>query len=131
MDMFQIKSFFHELLELSYNDLRSGWGNPCNHLLEVMCIRQEPFLKKIEGDHTGDSHEFRLNNAGLKMNWVVRKEGTPNGPDRIFKCTISGDQAKEYPFFVSQARALILKYGFNKHPRRIRRWRNGLTNICD
>ncbi len=121
MDMFVLKQFFHELLELSYNDLRTGWGNPCSHLLEDMIIRQKPFLDKIDGDYSGESHEYRLNNAGLKMHWVMRKEDTHAGEARMFKCTISGDQAREYPMFVAQARALILKYQFNKHPRFIDR----------
>jgi hypothetical protein len=115
MDEFTIKQFFNEVLELSYNDLRPGWGNPCEHLLQVMCIRQQPFMDQIMGDYTGDSHEFRLNNAGLKMYWEVRRT---NGSDfDQFKVSVGGDQAKEYPFFVVQVRALIMKYGFNKYPK--------------
>ena len=112
MDMFTIKLFFHELLELSYNDLRPGWGNPCSHLLESLIVRQKPFLDKIEGDYTNDSHEFRLNNAGLKLYWHVNRETGAKFDG--FRCSIGGDQAKEYPFFVVQARALIMKYQFNK-----------------
>ncbi|RLD57767.1 MAG: hypothetical protein DRI97_04620 [Bacteroidetes bacterium] len=108
MDRFALKLFFHELLELSYNDLRPGWGNPCSYLLEVMCIRQDPFLDSIERDFTNHSHEIRLNNSGLKMHWSVDKE------TRKFTCYISGDQAKEYPFFVVQARNLIKKYQFDR-----------------
>jgi hypothetical protein len=120
MEMFRIKSFFHEMLELSYTDLRSGWGNPCCHLLESMCMYQESFLKKIEGDYTNHSHEYRLNNAGLKMYWTVRRDNryartSAMSGDRTFKCTISGDQAKEYPMFVAKATLLINKYKFNKH----------------
>lgn len=115
MDMFNVKQFFHELLELSYNDLRTGWGNPCSHLLKDMCTRQKPFLDKIEGDYTNHSHEYRLNDAGLKMWWWVRR--TTGAQFDEFKVSISGDQAKEYPIFVAQARALILKYQFNKYPR--------------
>jgi hypothetical protein len=114
MDVFELKQFFHGLLELSYNDLRPGWGNPCSHLLETMCIRQLPFIDKIRGDYTGDSHEFRLNNAGLKMYWEVRRYKGAKFDE--FKVSIGGDQAKEYPFFVVQARDLIKKHGFNKYP---------------
>jgi len=110
MDRFVLKQFFHELLELSYNDLGLKGGNPCSHLLEVMCVRQEPFLDKIMGDYTGESHEFRLNNAGLKWHWSVIREGDK----AVFHCHISGDQAKDYPFFVAQGRRLIMKYGFHK-----------------
>ena len=108
MDRFLLKSFFHELLELSYNDLKPGWGNPCSRLLETICMRQEPFLDKIERDFTNNRHEMRLNNAGVKMNWRVDKE------THKFTCNIAGDQAKEYPFFVAQARLLIKKYQFNR-----------------
>ena len=113
MDMFTVKLFFHELLELSYNDLRPGWGNPCSHLLESLIVRHQPFLDKIEGDHTNHSHEFRLNNAGLKMYWEVRRHTGAEFDE--FKVSIGGDQAREYPIFVTQARALIMKYGFNKY----------------
>jgi len=118
MDKFMLKQFFHELLELSYNDLRPGWGNPCSHLLQVMCVRQEPFLDEIMGDYTNESHEFRLNNAGLKMHWRTRRDGTYHGSDREFKVYISGDQAREYPMFVAQAKLLIAKYKY-EHTRSI------------
>ena len=108
MDRFTLKQFFLELLELSYNDLRPGWGNPCSWLLKTMCLRQDPWLDKITGDYTNNSHETRLNDAGLKMHWRVDKE------TRKFTCHISGDQAKDYPMFVAQARRLIIKYKFNK-----------------
>lgn len=112
MDRFELKQFFNEMLELSYNDLRPGWGNPCSHLLQSMCIRQGPFLDKIMGDFTGDSHEYRLNNAGLKMYWEVRR--TRGAKFDGFKCSVGGDQAKEYPMFVAQVNNLIKKYQFNK-----------------
>jgi hypothetical protein len=117
MDKFRLKLFFHELLELSYNDLRTGWGNPCSHLLEKMCVQQDPWLDSIVGDYSNDSHEFRLNNAGLKLYWQMRRTNNSPGEERTFRCYISGDQAKEYPFFVAQAGKLILKYQFNNRPR--------------
>ena len=113
MDMYKIKSFFHELLELSYTDLKPGWGNPCSHLLESMCMYQKPFLAKIEGDYTNHSHEYRLNNAGVKMYWEVRR--TKGAEFDEFKCSIGGDQAREYLMFIAQGRRLIEKYGFNKY----------------
>jgi len=118
MERFMLKQFFHEMLVLSYNDLRTGWGNPCTWLLETMCIRQEPFLDKIMGDYTGNSHEVRLNNAGLKMHWRVHR----NGDKSAFKCYISGDQILEYPMFVAQARSLIMKHGYHKQYHEIN-WR--------
>ena len=113
MDMFNVKQFFHELLQLSYNDLKPGWGNPCSHLLEVMITRQAPFLEKIEGDYTEHSNEFRLNSAGVKMYWEVRRHRGAKFDE--FKVSIGGDQAKEYPLFIHQARSLIKKYGYNKY----------------
>jgi len=108
MDKFKLKSFFLELLELSYQDIRPGWGNPCSILLNKMIMYQDPFLDNILGDYTNESHELKLNGAGLKMYWKVNRE------PREFKCNISGDQSREYPMFVAQARQLIKKYKFNK-----------------
>jgi len=111
MDMFKIKHFFFDLLELSYIDLKPGWGNPCSYLLERLILHQEPFLNKITGDYTGHSHEMRLNGAGLKLYWEVRRR---DGKVE-FKVSIGGDQAKEYRFFIVHARRLIKKYGYNKY----------------
>lgn len=109
MDKFRLKLFFLELLELSYQNIRPGWGNPCSELLKKMCVYQDSWLNKIAGDYTNNSHEFRLNGAGLKMYWKVDKE------TRQFKCSISGDQAREYPFFVAAANQKIKWFGFNKN----------------
>jgi len=120
MDAFMLKQFFLEMLNLSYNSIRPGWGNPCSYLLERLMLRQKPFLDKIMGDYTGHSHEMRLNGAGLKLYWSVKREvPDPNAnyvapPVRKFVCRIGGDQAKEYPFFVAQVERLILKYQFNR-----------------
>jgi len=111
MDEFTLKNFFWQLLELSYNDLKPGWGNPCSYLLERICLRQEPFLKKIIGDFTFMSHEIRLNGAGLKLWWSVENDDRGT---RKFTCHVGGDQAKEYPLFVEQANMLIKRYQFNR-----------------
>jgi hypothetical protein len=119
MDRFELKMFFHDVLILSYNDLKPGWGNPCSHLLQTFCLRKGPFLDGIIGDYTGNSHEYRLNNAGVKMYWEVWRHD-----DRAeFRCSIGGDQAKEYPLFIEQVRSLIKKYGFSKH-RGISKWKD-------
>lgn len=120
MDAFLLKQFFLEMLNLSYNDIRPGWGNPCSYLLEKLMLRQKPFLEKIIGDYTDHSHEVRLNGAGLKLYWSVRRDDSDIGagcaatPVRKFTCYIGGDQAKEYPFFVAQVENLIKKYQFNR-----------------
>ena len=112
MDMWKLKRFFCELIELSYsNPGRPGFGNPMSWLIEQMCVYQEKFLKRIEGDYTGHSHECRLNNAGLKLYWEVVRD--PNDW-RLFTCSIGGDQAKDYPDLVEKANALIKKYNFQR-----------------
>ena len=110
MEAFLLKQFFLEMLQLSYEGIRPGWGNPCSYLLEKLILRQEPFLDKIMGDFTNHSQELRLNGAGLKLWWSVRR----NGEKAKFTCHIGGDQAREYPFFVDRVEKLILKYKFNR-----------------
>ena len=112
MDKFTLKNFFWEMMQLSYFDIRAGWGNPCSYLLERMMLRQDTFLDKIIGDHTNMSHEMRLNGAGLKLWWSMEKED--DCVRRKFTCHVGGDQAREYPIFVAQVRNLIKKYKFNR-----------------
>lgn len=109
MDKFRLKLFFCELIKLMYKfPGRPGFGNPVDWLIEQMCVYQDKFLTRIAGDYTGQHHECRLNNAGLKMYWHIDKE------TRQFKCSIGGDQANDYPEFVAHSRQLIKHYGFNK-----------------
>jgi len=115
MDAFMLKQFFLEMLNLSYENIRPGWGNPCSYLLEKLILRQEPFLDKIMGDYTNHSQELRLNGAGLKLWWSVERDPSRlKGEDAKFTCHIGGDQAREYPFFVVGVEKLILKYKFNR-----------------
>lgn len=117
-DKFGLKLFFEELIKQAIEDVRyhegKSMGFACDKLLEDMCIRQEPFLDRIIGDYSRENHEYRLNNAGLKMYWEMCREGTYHGSDRVFKCSISGDQAKDYPWFVASARMLLKSRGCNK-----------------
>jgi len=108
MDKFKLKLFFLELLELSYVDIRPGWGNPCSELLKKMCLYQDTWLDRMVGDYTDKSHEFRLNGAGLKLHWRVDKE------TREFSCYISGDQVNDYHVFVARARQTIKWNGFDR-----------------
>jgi hypothetical protein len=110
MEAFLLKQFFLDMLNLSYEAVRPGWGNPCSYLLERLILRQEPFLDKIMGDYTNNSHEMRLNGAGLKLWWCVYRDGD----NTRFTCHIGGDQAREYPFFVDRVEKLIKKYKFNR-----------------
>ena len=112
MDMWKLKLFFCELIQLTYRfPGRPGFGSPTSWLVEQMCVYQDKFLGRISGDYTGSSNECRLNNAGLKLYWHVERE---DGEWRRFKCSIGGDQAKDYPDYVVYAKELIRKYGFNK-----------------
>lgn len=110
-DKFGLKLFFHELIELGVSDLREGHsriGFSCSKLLEDMCVRQDPFLDRIINDYSEDSHEYRINNAGLKMHWKTTKNYRGQ---RMFVCSIGGDQEKDYIWFVSAARMLFRKHG--------------------
>ena len=112
MDEWKLKRFFCELINLMYKyPGKPGFGNPVDWLVEQMCVYQEKFIGRIVGDYTGNSHECRLNNAGLKMYWSVCK---CHSSCREFRVHIGGDQAKDYPDFVVHAKELIRKYNFDK-----------------
>jgi len=108
----RLRHFFHELIKLG-NEMpgRPGFGSPISWLLEQMCLYQDRLLARICGDFTRDSHEWRLNNAGLKLYWRIHR--SENGC-RGFVCHIGGDQAKDYPGFIVAAKNLIKEYNFDK-----------------
>lgn len=112
MDKWKLRMFFYELIKLGI-DLpgRPGFGSPISWLLEQMCMYQDNLLSVITDDYTGDSHECRLNNAGLKMHWRVERNNNPEGKFTVY---ISGDQAKDYIGFVVAGEKLIKKYNYNK-----------------
>ena len=113
MDRYRLEHFFFELIKLGIKHPgRPNFGSPISWLLEQMCIRHTQFLDRICNDFSQESNECRLNNAGLKMYWRVDKR-EDNGW-REFKCSISGDQAKDYPEFVYAAKTLIKQYGYQK-----------------
>jgi hypothetical protein len=115
-DKFELKLFFEELLNLAIEDVRRhegrNMGFACDKLLSDIIIRHDPFLDRILNDYSEDSHEYRLNNAGLKMYWTMKKD---NNGERFFLCTIGGDQAKDYDWFVNAARMLLRSRGCCKH----------------
>jgi hypothetical protein len=107
MEKWQIQMFFFKLIKLGVRyPGRPNWGSPVEWVIEQMCMYQDQFLARIIGDYTNESHECRLNNAGLKMFWKVK------GPHRCFYARIGGDQAKDYPEFVKAANTLIKEFGF-------------------
>ena len=124
-ESYNLLYFFNELIKIGLRyPGRPGWGNPCSHLIEALVLTREKFVDRICNDYTRSSHEFRLNGAGLKMYWEVRRENkmltkSPDdhqGPIQIskFVCSIAGDQAKEYPEFVEAARKFIKQRGCAK-----------------
>ena len=109
VDKYRLKAFFYALIMLDYKHKElSPLGAACSELLKNMCMHQSRWLDRIYGDYTGNSHEFRLNGAGLKMWWSVDREG--NG----FRCRIGGDQAEDYAMFVAEANQLIRSYGYER-----------------
>jgi hypothetical protein len=104
MDEYRIRMFFYELIRLSLRYNYTRMGSPVSGLIEQMCLCNEPFVKRIAGDKTKESHEFRLNEAGLKMLWRVHKDHL------IIK--IAGDQVDMYEGFVEEARKLVRRFGF-------------------
>jgi hypothetical protein len=116
MEKYMLLSFFHELIKLGIDmPGRPDFGSPISRLLGQMCLYQETFLSHILGDYTGESHEVRLNDAGLKMYWRAEKSETKtSGTIRRFTCRIGGDQAKDYVGFVVAANKLIKQYNYER-----------------
>lgn len=118
-DEFTLKLFFYEMLKLGVLDLiktRRNIGFSCDNLMKEMCIRQDPLLDRMINDYSGDDHEYCLNNAGLKLYWKMEKDKEGR---RKWLCSIGGDQARDYPWFVPAVNTLIRSYGCSK----IIKWR--------
>ena len=112
MDKFRLRLFFCELINLMYKHPgKPGFGNPVSWLVEQMCMYQDKFLDRIVGDFSGESHECRLNNAGLKMHWSVCRCHSKCGEFRVH---ISGDQVAEYADYVEAANKVIRKFNFDR-----------------
>jgi len=109
-ERYNLLYFFRELIQLSIKyPGPPGWGHACSELLDTLILKQDHFINRIMIDDSGDFHEYRLNGAGLKMQWRVNKEGDSSK----FQCYISGDQKKEYDDFVVMAEKHILERGVN------------------
>ena len=101
---FKLRYLFWHMLQLANKHRDPKYGDPCSHLLESIILYPDNFIKKMSDTQGPDSHEFRLNGAGLKMRWLHYK-------NRMY-ITISGDQKDLYPVFVNEAEALLKKEGF-------------------
>jgi len=76
-------------------------GYPLSGLIDDLTSGGNRLVKKIITDTSGESHEFRLNNAGLKLYWRLSREHD------LLKVSIGGDQANNYPRFVAAVRRII------------------------
>lgn len=113
MDKHKLMRFFYELIQLGIKyPGRPGFGNPISWLLEQMCTRQEQFIARIVGDYTERSQEWRINGAGLKM--YARVEKSEKDGWRRFRCSLGGDQMRDYPDFEIYAKQLIRQYGYDR-----------------
>jgi len=102
---FALKLFFNEIVTLSHRtDMMEegieGGGYPLSSLVNNL-LSNHSIVNKITNDYTGESHEFRLNGAGLKMWWRL------NRSLGFLKIRIGGDQARQYPFFVAAVNKLL------------------------
>jgi hypothetical protein len=105
-DEFKLQYFFAQLLKLACRYADPKYGNPCIGLVEQVCMYHNQFISRILGDRTKESHEFRLNEAGLKMYWRMEQ--------RCFKCHIGGDQTDLYPAFMERVPKLLKEFGFER-----------------
>lgn len=112
MEKYQLLYFFWELLKLADKHHDNFWGNACSHLLETMCLTQENFIGSILGDYSNESHEYRLNGAGLKLYWMVDRQDQTQSTR--FKCRVGGDQRADYLFFTQAANDMIAERGYTK-----------------
>ena len=94
-------SLFWGLLMLAEQHRSSIYGNPCINLMEQLVLYQQGFIACFLNaeDTSCDSHEFRLNGAGLKLLWV-KYQGR-------YWMSIAGDQKDLYPEFVKMAKEFL------------------------
>jgi len=94
---YQLRLLFWSLMQLANQYRDKVYGDPCSYLMEQMVLYQEDFLNMFVNAPATccDSHEFRLNGAGLKLLWMKY-----NG--RLWM-DIAGDQKDLYPDFVPRA----------------------------
>ena len=104
--MYQLKLLFYAMLKLANEHRDKIYGDPCSYLLENMVLYQGSFLQAFEDtkDTCCDSHEIRLNGAGLKLLWM-KYSGR-------YWMDIAGDQKSLYPEFVKAATELLRARGY-------------------
>jgi len=82
------------------------YGNPVSYLLEQVFLYQDALLEDILNSTPIDSHELRLNGAGLKLYWSHSKGK--------FRFNVGGDQRDLYPMFVEMAQKIITDRGYTR-----------------
>ena len=102
---FALRMFFDEIITLSHTrgmlvEGITGGGYPLSGLTNDD-LKKRRLVKRIAGATDSDSHEFRLNGAGLKLYWRLDQEHD------LLKISIGGDQAKDYPFFTAHVRNIL------------------------
>lgn len=103
---FELNLFFSEIVSLSHHsemmrEAIEGGGYPLSNLVNSLLNKGCSITRRIVSDYTGESHEFRLNNAGLKMYWRLDRESNQ------LRVRIGGDQARQFPRFVAAVRRII------------------------
>jgi hypothetical protein len=102
-----LQLLFAEIIRLSHRtdmmaEAIAGGGYSLHGLVDSIV---GPFgrnlVDKIVEDKTGESHEFRLNEAGFKLYWRLDQEHD------LLKLRIGGDQASNYPCFTATIKLSI------------------------
>lgn len=110
---YTIKLFFNEIITTSHTSTMieeaiGAGGHPLSGLLDNFLTSRgvSILIDEIVNDDTGESHEFRLNNAGLKLYWRLDRKHD------LLNVSIGGDQANNYPRFVAAVRRIIEYNGY-------------------
>ena len=101
---FKLRMLFFRLLQLANKHRDPRYGDPCSGLLEQMVLYSDYFFAQMLDAARDTSHEYRLNEAGLKMLWVYT--------GRHMYITIAGDQKDLYPAWVEAAEVELHRQGF-------------------
>lgn len=102
---FALRMFFDEIITLSHTrdamvEAVTGIGYPLSGLVNDDLSKQR-LIKRIVDTTDSNSHEYRLNGAGLKLYWRI------DHMYDLLKISIGGDQANDYPYFVPHVRNII------------------------
>ena len=101
----QIEWFFRDILKSSVNarfHKENRFGYSCGKLLDdVLRTSVSDLAGRWANDFTGDSHEYRLNNAGLKIYWRTYPR------EQKIKIRLGGDQLINNPMFADKFNEIL------------------------